>query len=142
MSEILYNASGDTSLLPHLVETICQGLPSTPVLLLKGNLGAGKTTLSQALLKALGVVQQVNSPTFNIVNTYSDASGNDFYHFDLYRIKHFAELEDLGFFDYIDSGRPCLIEWPEIIEDHLQEPHLLLEIKQLDDQRAYTLSLH
>lgn len=140
MSEILYTVSGDISVLPKLVATVCQHLQQTPVLLLKGNLGAGKTTLSQAVLKTLGVLQQVSSPTFNIVNTYSDAEGNNYYHFDLYRIKHFAELEDLGFFDYIDSARPCLIEWPEIIEEHLQEPHLLLDIRQLEDQRAYTLS--
>lgn len=142
MSDILYTVSGDTLVLPNLVESVSLHLMKTPVLLLKGNLGAGKTTLSQVLLKHLGVLQQVNSPTFNIVNTYSDALGKDFYHFDLYRIKHFAELEDLGFFDYIDSGRPCLIEWPEIIEEQLKDPHLLLEIEQLGDQRAYTLSLH
>jgi tRNA threonylcarbamoyladenosine biosynthesis protein TsaE len=140
MTNEILSCSGYVDVLPDLVTSIKQHLISTPVIFLKGNLGAGKTTISQAILNSFGVLQQVTSPTFNIVNTYSDADNKEYYHFDLYRIKHIAELEDIGFYEYIDSGRPCLIEWPEIILDQFAEPHLLLEITQQGDSRSYTLS--
>lgn len=140
MAKEILSCSGGIDVIPDLVSKINEHLISTPVIFLKGNLGAGKTTISQTILQSFGVLQQVTSPTFNIVNTYSDASNKEFYHFDLYRIKHIAELEDIGFYEYIDSGRPCLIEWPEIIQDQFNDPHLLLEINQLDDLRAYVLS--
>ncbi len=140
MTNEILSCSGGVDLLPDLVSSIRQHLISTPVIFLKGNLGAGKTTISQAILNSFGVLQQVTSPTFNIVNTYSDADNKEYYHFDLYRIKHIAELEDIGFYEYIDSGRPCLIEWPEIIQDQFTDPHLLLEITQQGDSRSYALS--
>lgn len=141
MTNEILSCSGGVDVLPDLVSSIKQHLKSTPVIFLKGNLGAGKTTISQAILHSFGVLQQVTSPTFNIVNTYSDADNKEFYHFDLYRIKHIAELEDIGFYEYIDSGRPCLIEWPEIIQEQFADPHLLLEITQHDDSRSYILRL-
>lgn len=140
MSAPVYSCSGDLSVIPELVSQVISAMEKRPVLFLKGNLGAGKTTFSQALLAALGVGEQVTSPTFNIVNTYFDAANKAVYHFDLYRIKHPAELDDIGFYEYIDSTRPCLIEWPEIIEADFQEPHLLLEISHQDTTRHYTLS--
>ncbi len=142
MTEEILSCSGGVDVIPNLVSVIHTHLSETPVLFLKGNLGAGKTTISQAILHAFGVIQQVTSPTFNIVNTYSDSSNKEYYHFDLYRIKHFAELEDIGFYEYIDSGRPCLIEWPEIIQDQFSDPHLLLEITQTGDERSYRLTMN
>lgn len=90
------------------------------VLIFKGDLGAGKTTLIQELVRGLGCHDKVNSPTFSIVNVYS----GPIYHFDLYRIKSIEELEEVGFFEYLDSGYHCLIEWPELIEDYLDLPYL------------------
>ena len=139
MAELLFEKQGNESLIPELVDIVLHELSHTPILLLYGDLGAGKTTFSQALFKALGTRDSVTSPTFNIVNTYHDLKGQELYHFDLYRIKHPAELSELGFEDYVDSGRITLIEWPEMAEDLLNLPHLHLHIGHLDGARSYRL---
>lgn len=141
MSKVLFSQTGDQTILDSVVDVVIHHLNETPILFLKGNLGAGKTTFAQQLFKRLQVQQQVTSPTFNIANTYSDIDNKEFYHFDLYRIKHTEELDEFGFYEYIDSGNICIIEWPEIAEAYLQEPHLELNIEHLELQRCYTLTL-
>ena len=88
------------------------------ILLLKGNLGAGKTTFTQFLLKNLGSEDEVNSPTYSIVNEYSSLKGK-IYHFDLYRLKNIEEVYDIGIEEYLDNAFLCIIEWPEVYEDEL-----------------------
>lgn len=88
------------------------------ILLLKGNLGAGKTTFTQFLLKNLGSSDEVNSPTYSIVNEYNTAKGKIF-HFDLYRLKSIEEVYDIGIEEYLDNAYLCIIEWPEVYEDEL-----------------------
>lgn len=89
-----------------------------PILLLKGNLGAGKTTFTQQLVAALGSPDEVNSPTYSIVNEYASPQGTIF-HFDLYRLKTIEEAYDFGIEDYLDNAFLCIIEWPEIYENEL-----------------------
>lgn len=81
-----------------------------------GAMGAGKTTFIKAVCRALGVEDNVTSPTFAIVNEYRDTSGGAVYHFDFYRVTRLAEALDMGCGEYFDSGRPCFIEWPELVE--------------------------
>lgn len=88
------------------------------ILLLKGNLGAGKTTFTQFLLKNLGSQDEVNSPTYSIVNEYSTPKGK-IYHFDLYRLKNIEEVYDIGIEEYLDNAFLCIIEWPEVYEEEL-----------------------
>lgn len=88
------------------------------ILLLKGNLGAGKTTFTQFLLKKLGSQDEVNSPTYSIVNEYSTPEGK-IYHFDLYRLKNIEEVYDIGIEEYLDNAFLCIIEWPEVYEEEL-----------------------
>ncbi|RKS97610.1 tRNA (adenosine(37)-N6)-threonylcarbamoyltransferase complex ATPase subunit type 1 TsaE [Chryseobacterium defluvii] len=88
------------------------------ILLLKGNLGAGKTTFTQFLLKNLGSEDEVNSPTYSIVNEYQTPQGK-VYHFDLYRLKSIDEVYDIGIEEYLDNAYLCIIEWPEVYEDDL-----------------------
>lgn len=88
------------------------------ILLLKGNLGAGKTTFTQFLLKKLGSQDEVNSPTYSIVNEYNTPKGK-IYHFDLYRLKNIEEVYDIGIEEYLDNAFLCIIEWPEVYEDEL-----------------------
>lgn len=88
------------------------------ILLLKGNLGAGKTTFTQFLLKNLGSEDEVNSPTYSIVNEYNSPKGK-IYHFDLYRLKNIDEVYDIGIEEYLDNSFLCIIEWPEVYEDEL-----------------------
>ena len=89
-----------------------------PILLLKGNLGAGKTTFTQFLLKNLGSEDEVNSPTYSIVNEYNTSNGK-VYHFDLYRLKNIEEVFDIGIEEYLDNAYLCIIEWPEVYEEEL-----------------------
>ena len=89
------------------------------ILLLKGNLGAGKTTFSQFLLKELGSSDEISSPTYSIVNEYDTPKGKVF-HFDLYRLKSVEETYDFGIEEYLDNGYLSIIEWPEIYTDELE----------------------
>ncbi|MBN9313405.1 MAG: tRNA (adenosine(37)-N6)-threonylcarbamoyltransferase complex ATPase subunit type 1 TsaE [Chryseobacterium sp. 39-10] len=94
-----------------------------PILLLKGNLGAGKTTFTQFLLKALGSQDVVSSPTYAIVNQYHSPKGKIF-HFDLYRMNSIDEVYDIGIDEYLEGAVLNIIEWPEIYEEELAAwPH-------------------
>lgn len=84
-------------------------------------MGAGKTTFIKAICEELGVEDVITSPTFAIVNEYTDSEGSPVYHFDFYRIKKMEELYDMGADDYFYSGSLCFMEWPEIVEDALPE---------------------
>ena len=87
-------------------------------------MGAGKTTFTTAICKALGVTDPVGSPTFAIVNEYMRSDGDPMYHFDFYRINRPQEAIEIGLYDYLDSGCLCIMEWPENIEDLLPEETL------------------
>ncbi len=100
------------------------------IFLLKGQMGAGKTTLVNALCKALGVTEATSSPTFSIVNEYSSASGTIF-HFDFYRLKKEEEALDLGYEEYFYADAFCFVEWPEKIENLLPEDARTITIETL-----------
>ena len=98
-------------------------------------MGAGKTTFTTAVCKALGVQEDaVSSPTFAIVNEYRAGDGKPVFHFDFYRLEDPAEALDIGLYDYLDSGHLCLMEWPENIEPLLPEETLRVHISVLPDQ--------
>ncbi len=85
-----------------------------------GSVGAGKTTLIKAICKELGVDDNVVSPTFALINEYSDKNLHPIYHFDFYRINKIDEVYDFGYEEYFyKSEGICLIEWPELIEEIL-----------------------
>ncbi len=90
---------------------LAQTLPERAVIQLHGDLGAGKSTLARALLRALGVTGTIRSPTYTLVEQYALPAGGLALHLDLYRIGHPGELEFLG----LDpaEARLCLVEWPE-----------------------------
>lgn len=91
-------------------------------------MGAGKTTFTTAICKALGVTDPVGSPTFAIVNEYLRADGDYMYHFDFYRINRLSEAIDIGLDDYLYSGCLCIMEWPENIEELLPDDTLRVTI--------------
>ena len=96
---------------------------SQNVVLICGEMGVGKTTLIKELLTINGVVDNVSSPTFSIINEYLIDNNETVYHMDLYRINDITELENIGFFEYLESGRTCLIEWGEMIEELIESDY-------------------
>lgn len=103
------------------------------VLAFYGKMGAGKTTFIKALCEEMGVEDVITSPTFAIVNEYTDGEQNPVYHFDFYRIKKLEEVYDMGYEEYFYSGDLCLMEWPELIEDLLPEDTLRVTISENED---------
>jgi tRNA threonylcarbamoyladenosine biosynthesis protein TsaE len=91
------------------------------VVALAGGMGAGKTALTKALCRTLGVTENVSSPTFALVNEYRDAAGKPVFHFDFYRIQSLQEAMDIGVDEYFYSGSFCFVEWPEKILNLLPE---------------------
>ena len=102
-----------------------------------GKMGVGKTTLIKEICAALGVTDNVCSPTFAIVNEY-DAEGEPVYHFDFYRLKSVAEAYDIGYEEYFYSGNYCFTEWTEKIEELLPDHYVRVEIKETNGLRKLT----
>lgn len=113
--------------LDQVIDYLKDSLDRVPILLLSGDLGAGKTTLVRHLLKALESGDEVTSPTFSIINEYLYPKGT-VYHMDMYRLKNTEEALDIGIEEYLDSEEICIIEWPEIIEELLPEKVMKLQI--------------
>ncbi|MEG1787803.1 MAG: tRNA (adenosine(37)-N6)-threonylcarbamoyltransferase complex ATPase subunit type 1 TsaE [Kiritimatiellia bacterium] len=121
-----------------LAKEIAPRLRSGGVLLLEGDLGAGKTTFVQALAKVYGITRTVTSPTFTLANEYRLPQGGKLIHFDLYRLATPEGLYDLGLIDALESGARVVIEWPERAEAvlRLEVPHRLrLQLSGMDDVR-------
>jgi tRNA threonylcarbamoyladenosine biosynthesis protein TsaE len=112
------------------------------VWLIHGEMGAGKTTLIKSICEQLGVIDNVTSPTFSIINEYQSAR-EPVYHFDFYRVNTLEEALKAGVEDYFYSGHYCFIEWPEIILPILPRQFLTVSIEEgVDENRKYKLSLH
>lgn len=103
------------------------------VFLFYGSMGAGKTTFIRAICEELGVEDVINSPTFAIVNEYTDKKGDPIYHFDFYRINKVEEAYDFGYEDYFYSGNVCFVEWPEMIEELLPPDAVRVSIQEMPD---------
>ena len=115
----------------RIATILAQHVKPNNVILLKGDLGVGKTTFSQFFGKALGVEGIISSPTFNIIKSYD--ARLPFHHMDCYRLE--GAEDDLGFDDYFYGNGVCLVEWPQMIEDFLPEDYLTIEILRVDEMR-------
>ena len=105
------------------------------IVLISGEMGAGKTTLIKQILIGLNVIDNISSPTFSIINEYKTNSKDLIYHMDLYRISRIEELEQIGFFEYLESGNLCFIEWGEIIENMIGEDYNKFNLIENGDLR-------
>ncbi len=108
-------------------------LEKKDVICLNGDLGAGKTTFTQAIGKGLGVTEYITSPTFTIINEYEGRL--PLYHFDIYRLGDEEELDLLGAQDYFYSDGVCVIEWANNAENILPKERLDIWIKIIDENR-------
>jgi tRNA threonylcarbamoyladenosine biosynthesis protein TsaE len=109
------------------------------VILLSGDLGAGKTTFAQGFARGLGVPGQVTSPTFTLIHTYGGRL--ELVHVDVYRLEHLQEVVDLGLPEMIDEGAVALIEWGEAAAPALAPDFLRIRIEfgTADDDRRLTI---
>ncbi len=117
------------------IETVATNLLpllTSKVILVNGEMGAGKTTMIKALCKALNSPDVVSSPTFSLINEYRTANNEPLYHFDCYRIESEEEAYDFGAEEYLHSGHLCFIEWSENIASLLPEESNALMIEKID----------
>jgi len=124
--------------LPDVAQWILATI-SEDVILLKGAMGAGKTTLIKAMCSAMEVEDEVSSPTYSLVNEYYSPTHGTVYHFDLYRIEDESEAMDIGIEEYLYSGNKCLVEWPEKISNLLPYDTATVEITHDGDARQFVL---
>ena len=96
---------------------------------LVGDLGVGKTVLTQGVAAGLGIEEPVNSPTFTIIQIY-DVGRLPFYHFDVYRIGDVEEMDEIGYEDYFYGEGVCMIEWANLVEEILPAGHKQITIEK------------
>ena len=106
---------------------LAEGLKPGSVIALTGDLGAGKTALTKAIAKGLGISEQISSPTFTIVQEYEDGR-MPLYHFDVYRVNDEEDLFELGFESYLSGSGVCVIEWADLIEELLPEDTIRIHL--------------
>lgn len=127
----------------ELGKTIGQNAKSGQIYCLDGDLGVGKTVFTQGFAKGLGIDEAINSPTFTIVQEYTEGRLN-LYHFDVYRISDVSEMDEIGYDEYFYSDGVCLIEWGSLISDILPDETIYINIeKSLDkgfDYRKITIN--
>lgn len=102
-------------------------------LLFYGEMGVGKTTLIKEICKLLGVLDNISSPTFSLVNEYQTKNNESIFHFDFYRIEEEEEALDMGIDDYFYNNNWCLIEWPENVENLLPLEAVEIHLSVLED---------
>ena len=124
----------DTELsLQQAAKTFVENMKDRKIFAFYGKMGAGKTTFIKAICEQMGVRDVVTSPTFAIVNEYTDGRDNILYHFDFYRIEKLEEVYDMGYEDYFYSGNVCFLEWPELIEEILPNDTVRVTISEQAD---------
>ncbi len=121
--------------LAFVAQQLIDTYPQQRIFTFDAPMGAGKTTFIKEICNYLGVTDNVASPTFSIVNEYVTTKGENVYHFDLYRLKKWEEMLDIGYEMYFDSGNYCFIEWPEKIQNLLPDNYVNVSI-QVDDENV------
>ncbi len=124
--------------LPQVAQQLLAAFPEERFYAFFGKMGVGKTTLIKEICAQLGVMQNVCSPTFAIINEYAAGNGNPVYHFDFYRLKNLGEAYDVGYEEYFYSGHYCFTEWTEKIEELLPDHYLRLTLSEEGGERTLT----
>ena len=121
-------------------ERLARQLRAGDVLLLQGNLGAGKSELTRGIARGLGVTDTVTSPSFTILNVYEDGRV-PLYHFDWYRLQSAEELYEMGMDEYLGGDGVAVVEWPSQCPEAIPEDCLEVAIEPLGDtDRRLTLT--
>ena len=125
----------------RLGQACAAGAQNGQVLHLRGELGAGKTTLARGLLRALGHSERVKSPSYTLVEPYGDLRLN-VYHFDFYRFKDRSEWLSSGFREHFGPDSFCIVEWPERAGDLITPPDLDIQLEYDGEARRAALAAH
>jgi len=136
--DVINLSVADPEAMEHLGRQLASQCPPGSIIFLRGQLGAGKTTLVRGFLRGLGYQGKVKSPTYTLVEPYTLGSLT-INHIDLYRIASGQELESLGWRDYLDGAAICLVEWPERGNGGVGEPDILIEFRIVEAGRLLTL---
>lgn len=123
----------ELSELPQVARKILSDMKDERIFAITGKMGAGKTTLIKAFCDELGVESMVSSPTFALVNEYTDKDHQSIFHFDFYRIKKIEEVYDIGYEEYLFSDNYCFMEWPELIMGLLPAQYVDLSIEEAEN---------
>ncbi|RXZ27044.1 tRNA (adenosine(37)-N6)-threonylcarbamoyltransferase complex ATPase subunit type 1 TsaE [Fusobacterium necrophorum] len=124
-----------------LADALAQYAKENTFIALIGELGTGKTHFTQRFAKALGIKENLKSPTFNYVLDYQ--SGRlPLYHFDVYRLTEAGELYEVGYEDYLREKGIILMEWANIVESELPEEYIRLELKYTEKEEEREVELH
>ena len=124
-----------------IAQTIAKTIKAPEVISLCGDLGSGKTTFAKYFIKALGIIENVTSPTFTLLNEY-ELDNIKVYHFDMYRVHTMDELYSTGFYDYLGCGSILAIEWSENIASALKwESCIFVSIEQ-DGENTRTITVN
>ena len=127
---IITNSEGETI---QEGEKLGRTLTPGAVVALYGTLGAGKTTFTRGLAAGLGTSMSISSPTFTIVNEYPGKI--PLYHFDMYRLDNENELFDIGWYEYLESGGVCAVEWSEKAPDAFPPDAVIVRLENLGDNK-------
>jgi len=131
----------DTADILGVAERLLGSFPGERFFAFFGKMGVGKTTLIKEVCRCLGVQDNVCSPTFAIVNAYTDKNGVPVYHFDFYRLKSADEAYDIGYEEYFYSGAYCFTEWTEKVEQLLPEHYVRVEMTEDNQTRTLTANI-
>lgn len=119
----------------EIAEQLAQQYPRALVLL-HGGLGAGKTLFARGFARGLKIESHVSSPSYTLMNEYRSVS-TTLFHLDLYRVNCFEEVVDIGLFEILQTGNPCLVEWAERVCELQKLPHLAVCIGQPDPEAEF-----
>ena len=126
--EIIYNENQIKTAVNFILEN-----KKFSIIRIDGEVGSGKTTLIKSLCKSLGVIENVNSPTFSLVNEYFINTKKKIFHFDFYRIENPEEALDIGLEDYLESNHLCILEWGQIISEYLPEKYDFFSLHKINE---------
>lgn len=135
MKQLTLNNSNETI---SLGERLASNLRAGDVVVLNGDLGAGKTTFTKGIAKGLGIKEIIKSPTFTIIHEYQDGR-LPLYHMDAYRLEN-GGAEDLGLDEYFDGDGVSVVEWAQFAEDELPDEFLAITFKRTDNENKRVLT--
>ena len=147
LKEMITNSPEETEQVGFELARLLENDTTLPSFIaLYGDLGVGKTAFVRGFSRVFSPAALVRSPTFALVNEYPTRGGRRIFHFDMYRITDEDDLYSIGYYDYLDDGSICLVEWSENIPYAIPDSHIRVDIEKTDldkpDERKISISVY